>query len=400
MKVLGIVAEYNPFHNGHKYHIEQAKKLTNSDYVIIVMSGSFTQQGRIAIYNKFERSKLAINNGADLVIELPTIYAVASAEYFSYGAINLLDKLGIVDTVCFGSEIDDINILENIANNFIENEDNIWNKLKIKLKDGESFAKSRENVLREFLNEDSIEAISKSNNILALEYIKAIKKLNSNMKPYLIKRLGNDYNDNNISKNEYNFVSATSIRKCIKNKDIELVKDYIPNDTYNLIQSSKACFDDSLFHILKYKILSSTKHDLSKINEISEGLENKVITAAHISNTYSEFVENIKSKRYVESRIRRILTNILLNISKEDLNNAIRKNIAYGHILSISKNGKKLLSELSKTSKIPILTSISDNILSNKEDIIIRNLKLDILASNIHSMLSELKSNMDYSNKL
>jgi len=227
LKVLGIITEYNPMHNGHLYHIQKSKEITGSDYVVLVMSGSFTQTGNISTLDKFTKAAIATEYGVDLVIELPTIYATASSEYFATGAVSLLNELGIVDCICFGSECNDIKVLDSISNKLIENENNIWEDIKLQEKNN-TFAKSRSVVLSKYLNEDEIKEIAKPNNILGIEYIKALKKLQSNITPYLIQRCSSDYNDNIVYQNDLNFTSATSIRNAIKNNDLESINKYIP----------------------------------------------------------------------------------------------------------------------------------------------------------------------------
>lgn len=400
LKVLGIVAEYNPFHNGHKYHLEEAKKITNSDYVIAIMSGSFTELGNIAIYDKFTRAKLAIENGVDMVIELPTIYANSSAEYFSSAAINLLDKLGIVDSVCFGAETDNIQDLNTIADIFINNEDTIWEKIRENLKTGISMAKSRQIALEGYLDKNLRNIISKPNNILGIEYLKALKKIQSNIAPYIIER--NSVNHNAIdTTNNSIYASATYIRKEIQDGNVENIKNYVPENTYNIISSNKPTYNEDMFSLLRYKINSMDVNELKNIFEVTEGLENKIIKANNISTSYEELVKNIKSKRYVESKIRRILVNILLDITKDLYTHNISYNNLYAHVLAISDNGSNILSNISRTSSIPVITSISEAKLSSLVDKDIESLlKLDILASNVYSLVNNENLNKDYMNKL
>ena len=183
MKIVGIIAEFNPMHNGHQYLIKKAKELTGADYAICLMSGNFTQAGNIALTNKFNRASTAIKNGFDAVIELPTIYATASAEFFAYGAVNILNSLNCIDYLCFGSETGNVDILINIAHKLIKNEENIWESITISLKEGISFAKAREYAISKFLTQSEVEISSSSNNILAIEYIKSLIKLNSTITP-------------------------------------------------------------------------------------------------------------------------------------------------------------------------------------------------------------------------
>ena len=407
MKVLGIITEYNPFHNGHKYHIEKSKEITGADYFVLVMSGSFTQTGNIALLNKFERAKLACKYGVDLVIELPTIYATASAEYFAKGAINILNSLGIIDYICFGTEEKNIDNLKDISNTLIENEDKIFEQIKIELKEGITFPKAREIAISSIfsdLNKSSyIDILSKPNNILGLEYLKALNHLNSDIEAFLIQRdTSSSHSDINISNNNKIFTSATSIRNKLK-EDINYdLSNYVPEHTNTLLKTSTLCFNENIFQLLKYKISSTSKEELSNINEITEGLENRIQEANNISKNYDELVSNIKTKRYTETKIKRILLNILLNITKDFFKQNQDNNISYAHILSMTENGKLLLSEMSKKSKLNIFTSINDKTFNNEktDKKVIDSLKLDIMATNIQLGISGDILNLDYTNKL
>lgn len=401
MKVVGIIAEFNPFHNGHKYLIQEAKKKTNADFVVVLMSGSFTQNANVAIYDKFKRAKAAIENGVDLVIELPTIYSISSGEYFATGAIDLLNKLNIIDYVFFGSENGDINDISDIANVELINKEQILKLTKEEMKKGITYAKAHENALKSYLTPSQIKELQKPNNILAIEYLKALKKTNSKIIPYTIKRRGNSISDTNIEKEE-NFTSATSIRQYIMlKKDLKILEKYVPVDMYEIMLIQKPLLNDDIYNIIKFNILNNMKNiqNLQGINGISEGIENKIISALSISKSYDEFIHNIKSKRYTLSSIKRMILNILLNITKNDFNK-LYLNINYAHILSMSANGKLLLSNLSKISKVNLLTKINNKILSSLNETDKQSLDIDIFASNILSILLNENINKDYTNKL
>lgn len=400
MKILGIIAEYNPFHNGHIYHIQKAKEITKSDYVIAIMSGNFTEQGNISIYNKFERAKIATNNGIDLVIELPTIYANSSSNFFAKGGISILNSLNIIDSICFGAEAKDMQILKNISNSIVSNDKKIWEDISKNLKPGISFAKAREQSITKYLNLEEIQEFSKPNNILAIEYLNNLSKLNSKIDTFSILRNESNFNDCKINDNS-NFTSATSIRNYIyNNNDLSHLQKFVPNNMMETIENISPTFNDLLINLIKYKVITSTKEHLSNIQDVTEGLENKIISAISISSTYNELLDNIKSKRYQMSKIKRMLNNIILDISKDDFNTIINSNEYYAHILSVSKRGKILLSEISKNSTIPLITSINDSIINSLSNIQQKMLYLDILSSNIHSILNNERINKDYTNKL
>lgn len=401
MKVAGIIAEFNPFHNGHKYLIQEAKKKANADFVVVLMSGSFTQNGNVAIYDKFKRAKAAIENGVDLVIELPTFYSISSGEYFATGAIDLLNKLNIIDYVFFGSESGDINDISDIANVELINKEEILKLTKEEMKKGITYAKAHENALKSYLTPPQIKELQKPNNILAIEYLKALKKTNSKIIPYTVKRKGNSISDTNIEKEE-NFTSATSIRQYIMlKKDLKILEKYVPDDMYEIMLTQKPLLNDDIYNIIKFSILNNMKNiqNLQSINGITEGIENKIISALSISKSYDEFIHNIKSKRYTLSSIKRMILNILLNITKIDFNK-LYLNINYAHILSMSSNGKTLLSSLSNVSNINLLTKISPKVLNLLNETDKQSLDIDIFASNILSILLNENINKDYTNKL
>lgn len=394
MKVLGIIAEYNPMHTGHIYHISKAKEITGCDTVIVIMSGSFTQQGNIAIINKFERAKQAIQNGVDLVIEIPSAFASSDAGNFAYKSVSILNDLN-VDAICFGAETDNIERLKLISETLIYKDKEIWIEIKNELKKGISFAKARNNSLNKFLNEDDINIILSPNNILALEYLKTLKILNSNIIPFAIHRESNF--NSHILENCY--TSSTSIRKALENKcNLNDIQKYIPENVSKYLKNNKIIFNNDFFEILKYKIISMNENDLKEINGVSEGIENKLKKEICNSYSYDEFLFKIKSKRYELSRIKRILVNILLNISKDDFNLLKENNSNYAHILTFNHDKKDLLSHISNTSNIPVISSLNNKTLSYLNKYQKLSLDIDIYASNIYSMLINQKINKDYTN--
>lgn len=385
MNIVGIIAEFNPMHTGHKYLIDKAKELTSCDTALCIMSGNFTQAGNIAIKDKFTRAKIAIENGFDVVIELPTVYATGSAEYFCNGAINILNSLPI-DYICFGSETANIEELQKIAQKLVKNNEAIWNNITETLKTGVSFAVAREYAISKVLTPKEVEISTKSNNILAIEYLKNLIKLDSNIVPIAIKR------------NE-SAISATSIRDSIKNNsNINEVKKNTLN--YNNIINNPI-ININTFSAIKYAVLSLGKEKIKDIAEVTEGLENKIYDELNSALTYDEFIQNIKSKRYQLSKIKRILNNILLNITKDDFIKLQSTDNYYAHVLAINSNRKKeILSYITKNSSIPVITSINDKILKELDIASYESLQLDIKASNIYSIFSHDTINKDYTNKI
>ena len=280
MNITGIITEYNPFHNGHKFHLEESKKQTKSDGTICIMSGNFVQRGGPAIIDKWKRTELALNNGVDLIIELPTFYAVSSAEFFAKGAVSILNSLNIVNNLFFGSEIGDAKALSEIAKVLVSEDERFQNILKENLSLGLTFAKAREKSLIEYLNSSEINnIITSSNNILGIEYIKAILKLNSSINPVALKREGSNYNDKSLSQT---FSSATSIREVLKNtSNIEDLKNIIPLESYEVFsklqeQDYRFTFEEEMFKYIKYKIQTNCVN-FNNLYEVTEGLDNKII---------------------------------------------------------------------------------------------------------------------------
>ena len=373
-------------HNGHKYLIEKAKQITGADVAICLMSGNFTQAGNIALKDKFTRAKIAIENGFDAVIELPTIFATSSAEFFAFGAINILNGLGCIDYLCFGSETGDISTITDIAKKIIKNNDNIWDNITESMKEGISFAKAREYAISKYLSKDEIAISCLPNNILAIEYVKSLLKQKSTIVPIAIKR----------EENTECITSATIIREMIENRND--ISKYVLNYTTILDNPQ---LNNNMYNLIKYAILSKEKDQIKNINGVTEGLENKLYDEINNSNNYNEFIQNVKSKRYQLSKIKRILINIMLDISKEDFLNLNTDKNCYAHIININSSLKnELLSKLNKSSNIPVITSLNNNIINNLNDTIRKSLLLDVKASNIYSILSNDKINRDFTNKL
>ncbi|ADD02552.1 protein of unknown function DUF795 [Thermoanaerobacter italicus Ab9] len=358
MKILGIIVEYNPFHNGHLYHLQTSKELTKCDYTVAVMSGNFVQRGEPAIVDKWKRTMMALKAGVDLVIELPVVYATSTAENFAYGAVKLLDSLKIIDCISFGSEKGELSELIKIAEILLEEPIHYRKALKEYLKTGITFAKARELALKKVTNKNEIEKILQtSNNILAIEYLKALKKIDSSITPFTIKRRGSLYTSLEL-KGE--FASASSIRKHIFEKGLEDLEKYIPNFSKEILQSSfekkqgpvsLEDFSNILIYLLRNHI------PLNHIFDVSEGLENKIYKASYKTNNIEELIKLIKSKRYTESRIKHILTHLLLKIDKQIFEEFDGPN--YIRVLGFNEKGKKVLKEIKKKSSLPIITKVS-----------------------------------------
>lgn len=401
MKTVGLITEYNPFHNGHKYHIEEAKKLTSADTAVVVMSGDFVQRGTPAIMDKFLRAKAAVLCGTDLVFELPTCFATASAEYFAEGAVRLLDKLGAVDYVCFGSECGDIDKLSMIADILLNEPTNFKESLQSKLRSGSNFAKARADAFTECYPEYT-EIISTPNNILGIEYIKAIKKIGSHMVPCTITRMGNDYHDEYC---EYELSSATAIRKLFNEagSSSDFV-NYVPENVVelykNAIDKSFPITEDDFSQMLYFKMLSNINNNisLSRYFEVSDEPANRMVKLLPDFKGFRDFAMLLKNKSLTYSRICRGLIHILLGIEASDID-AFKQNgwVYYARLLAMSQSdeGAAALKAISEKSALPLITAggtlkkvLSDdtlNYLGKKQ------LGMDMLADNLYQHVVSIK---------
>ncbi len=365
MNILGVVVEYNPFHNGHKYHIEQSKKVCNSNKVIAVMSGNYVQRGEPAIMSKYSRTKIALENGVDLVLELPTIYSTSSAELFSHSAMSILHKTNIIDSVCFGSEIGNIEKLQAVADILTNEPDEFKSFLKDELSKGVSFPKARELALKTY-NPNLADVLSSPNNILGVEYLKSLNKLESNITPYTITRTLANYHDTTIEQGN-SIASATSIRKIILEEptNFNAIYQCVPIETYNLIndynQSKLYTNMENIFIFLKFKLSHLKLDELNNIYDVTEGLGELLLNKIQISTSYSNLIQNLKSKRYTQTKIQRMLLHLLLNITKEDIDLYKTINyIPYIRVLGFRKDCSMLLSELIEKSSVPVVTNIKN----------------------------------------
>ena len=405
-KVLGIVGEYNPFHNGHLYHLEESKKMTSSNYTVAIISGNFTQRGSTAIIDKWSRAEMAIKNGVDLVIELPALYATSSAENFADGAIKILDSLKVVDYISFGAETSDIDILNNFADILYKEPLKYRSFLTHELKKGISFPKARENALLMYLNGNRkfINVLSSPNNILGIEYIKALKKHKSNIKPISIARFETGYNDVTYSGN---IASATAIRNIVKNGGFEALRKLLPNSSYSVlidnIKQGHIVPDLSVFEKqIIYNLRSMYPEEISELAEVSEGLEHSLKNAADSCNTLEELLGKIKSKRYTSTRLQRILLYSLLNITKKDIELS-KRTMPYIRVLGLNKRGKFLISEIAKANpKLEIVTSVKKFVDKTTSKNLKAMIEKDIWATDVYTLGYQYDSysNLDFTKKI
>lgn len=407
-KVLGIVAEYNPFHNGHFYHMQESKKITEADSCICVISGNFTQRGEPSIVNKWAKTYMALCCGADLVIELPTIYSISSAENFASGAIKIFDSLKIVTDISFGAECNDLATLNNIANVFYSEPANYKTILNHELKRGLSYPVARENAVLMYLNDIKRYAnvLSNSNNILAIEYLKALKQQKSMIQPNIVPRKNVYYNDQKIVDD---FASATAIRKLMLNREYAEVRKVVPRSTYQII-GEEYKKNHIILGIKKYEkeIIYALRvmpiEEIQNLPDVNEGLEFAIKKAASETNDIEELIEKVKSKRYTQTRIQRILLYVLLGITKKDMEDS-KKMVPYVRVLGFNSRGKILISEImNQNPKLNMITSVGKYVNKKmpKNKQLTRMLDLDINATNIYTLGygGESKANLDYTQNM
>ncbi len=343
MNIIGIVVEYNPFHNGHLYQINKVKEIYPDSTIIVVMSSSFTQRGEVSILDKWTKTKIALEF-VDLVVELPYAYSVQSADTFAYYAIKILNELKI-DTLVFGSESADINKLEKIASSQINNAQ-IDSKVKSYLKEGLNYPTSLAKAIDDVINL----RVDTPNDILAISYIKAILEINDkiNVRPIL---RNTKYEDITLTDK---IISATKVRYKIKNK--EKIKSYVPDITYKYIKDIKLDYD-KYFSLLKYKILS--ENNLFQYLDVDKNIESRIVSKINISNDLQSLIKNIKSKSYSFNRISRMLNHILIGFTKEDKDRF--KTLEYIRILGFTNKGKLHLNRIKKNTSIKVLSKFNKN---------------------------------------
>lgn len=378
MIINGIVAEYNPFHKGHLYQLEDAKQATGADYTVVVMSGNFVQRGAPAILDKYTRAKMALSCGADLVIELPVYYACASAEYFAEGAVSLLDQLGIVDYLCFGSEEGSIDDMETVAQILTNEPEEYTLSLRENLRKGLSFPTARMQALMSY-NEKLKKKeplLASPNNILGVEYLKTLYKRNSSIKPYTTQRLGAGYHDVDLGSQHS---SATAIRRLLigmhSNDDLPLLANYIPGEALNILANSLVTLsannesnilkyfitESSLSSQMHYKLLSEASQGFTKYLDVSEVISDRICNHLYDFETFSQFTDLLKTRDITHTRLRRSLLHILLGITNENMTEYRSLNmVPYARILGFRKDAGPLLNNLKKNSKIPLITKLAD----------------------------------------
>ena len=421
MKIVGLITEYNPFHNGHLYHIQEAKRITGADTVIVVMSGDYVQRGVPAIMPKRLRAEMALKCGAAAVFELPVCYASGSAEYFATGAVALLSSLGVVDCLCFGSECNDLNALDHIADILLDEPAKYRFLLKKHLKSGLSYPAARMQAVTEYTgNAACASVLSDPNNILGIEYLKAIKKLDSRITPYTIKRAGAHYHDRQLS--DEHLSSASAIRSLLAYSGAALqtdrsggtfdntpfsgilneLEEQVPSCCLELLKDyhrvSYTVYKNDFSLILKYKILNKHPDSLIRYMDVSEELANRICAQLDNYFNYKQFCDLMKTRETTQTRINRALLHIMLGIKKDDITEYIKGGFHYyARLLGVRKDREKILARIAKESPLTLLTRLSESeSLPAAGRKMLRN---DILASNLYTSVVTDKYKTAYQNE-
>lgn len=394
MKVVGIVAEYNPFHKGHAYHIKKAKELTGSDYCIVVMSGNYTQRGIPAMIDKHSRAQMALLNGADLVIELPVRFATASAEGFATNAISLLNATGVVTDLCFGSECGEVEKLAKIAKVILEEPDEYKEVLKRELKNGHSYPVARNMALQglDCWDFDSLKILSMPNNILGIEYIKALIKTDSKMNPVTVKRKGSNYNECSLSEL---YSSALAIRSSIAStENLENIYSAVPKNVYDIMKErqniSFPIIPDDFSEMLHYKLLSEKDNGFTDYIDVSPDLSDRIAKNVYQYKNYESFCDLLKTKNMTYTRISRCLLHILLDLKTKE-------NVApsYLRILGLNTGAGDLSKALKENCGLPLISKLADAKKQLSEEAF-ELLKEDVFASNLYNTVLSHKFDSDF----
>lgn len=383
MKICAIIAEYNPFHLGHLKHIDYVKTVLGAEKVIVIMSGNFTQRGEPAILDKFTRARHAVLAGADAVIELPAVFATSNAETFAKGGIKIINSLGICDGVCFGVESGDANSYFSLATAMNDESKEFKRALKEHLDNGVSLAKAKFLAVKDTSTDEFDESlISSPNNILGLEYVKAILKSESGLAFYPMIRDG-DHNDKTLKKG---ITSATSIRQAVKRGEKKKTKKSMPSFVFSDLGDFPFAFDK----MIMTKLLTATTKDLKRISDCTEGLENRIKALSKDNLSVDELVQKVSTKRYPQTRIQRILISNLLGVTDSTVKDCLDDSL-YAKILAVDANKKDIISLIKENATVPVLTRKSDTLALKKTA---KNcFEIDTLACDLYSLATNSKQN-------
>ncbi len=405
MPIVGIIAEYNPLHNGHLHHIKTSRRLTGARGVICVMSGSFTQRGEPALVNKWARAEMALKAGADLVFELPFVFAARSAYHFARGGVSLLQKTGITTHISFGSELGEIKPLQEVAKILHQEPQEFVDLLKTQLRKGISYPQARSNAFDEYIRtsetvpgHDWHRILSLPNNILAVEYLRAMLAEESTLIPITVPRVGLGYHQNGNAE----FASATAIRNEIENKRPLAEIKGLPAFTKEILErefstGSGPVTAHSMFNLIRYSLSRMGLHDLSQIYDVSEGLENRIHKLAPLCSSREELIAAVKTRRYSYTRISRILLYVLLNFTKDIAAIFDANGPQYLRLLGFSPQGQKILHDMKAISAVPVITK-TGKLRQYDTPLLSQMISYDFLATDLHALIQPHpgRAGMDY----
>ena len=398
MKVTGIIAEYDPFHNGHSYHIKKAKEMTGADAIVVVMSGHFTQRGMPAFFSRDARVRMAVDGGADLVIELPYIYACNSSHEFARGAAGILNGIGCVDALVFGAETDDMDTLGKAARAAAGTDDRSSAYIKEEMKNGVSYPEALTRSVEKIYGAQTAVVLREPNNLLGIEYMKALHELGSGIKPFIVGRRSAAHGESlemlHERKQEQRIASGTAVRKAVYAGGARAAEMLVPDTSFSIIsgyeRSSGFSFTEyrdkikkNMFELLKYKIITSDESELAEVYGVAEGLENRLKSCISGAGDINGLIDSVKSKRYTRARISRTLMHLLINLRTTDFE-TLRETYC-ARVLGFSPTGGKLLRLMSESSAIPVFSNLSR--LDKRSPEAARVLKYDMRASDVYALL-------------
>lgn len=398
MKVTGIIAEYDPFHNGHSYHIKKAREMTGADAIVVVMSGHFTQRGMPAFFRRDARVRMAVDGGADLVIELPYIYACNSSHEFARGAAGILNGIGCVDALVFGAETDDMDTLGKAARAAAGTDDRSSAYIKEEMKNGVSYPEALTRSVEKIYGAQTAAVLREPNNLLGIEYMKALRELGSGIKPFIVGRRSAAHGESlemlHERKQEQRIASGTAVRKAVYAGGARAAEMLVPDTSFSIIsgyeRSSGFSFTEyrdkikkNMFELLKYKIITSDESELAEVYGVAEGLENRLKSCISGAEDIDGLIDSVKSKRYTRARISRTLMHLLINLRTTDFE-TLRETYC-ARVLGFSPTGGKLLRLMSESSAIPVFSNLSR--LDKRSPEAARVLKYDMRASDVYALL-------------
>ncbi len=382
MKICSAICEYNPLHLGHLRHLDYIKQTINPDITAVIMSGNFTQRGEGAVLDKYTRAIHAIKAGADIVIELPTVFALSNAEIFAKGGVKLINALPKPNGICFGAETNDLPMLISVAKALSSESQDFKKVLKRELTKGEPLVKARATALSETSSGIDASILTSPNNVLGLEYVKAILENDYDLEIFSLPRDGDAYNQTEITKT---CPSARAVRKAIENGNITSAKDTLPPYVLSDLPSKLPSFDSQIL----LSLINKSTDEISKILDCTEGLENKIKNAVKTSFTLEQLILNVKTKRYTEARLKRIFFSAMLGITKQFTLDCLNSDL-YLKVLAVNKQKQGILGELS-TAKYPLITRKSD--VSKLSGIAYECFMKDVLANDVYNLTTKTKTN-------